>query len=71
MLCSIEDGRWVERWENPTDSLSAHIEKYGINIQEGKEEPINLNAETFQKGLDSALKKRGNNNYRLWQQRKS
>lgn len=53
---TIQEGKWVELLLDPTEEVEQYIQDYDIKIREGVEEPINLNAETFQdqvcKGLD-------------------
>ena len=54
---SIENNQWVERWDEPSGEVTAYISDYGIAIDEGKEEPINLLAAQWQKHVDAMVKK--------------
>lgn len=52
---TVEDGKWVELWEAPSDDVRKHIERFNISVSEFEETPVNLQAEQLQHGLDSAL----------------
>lgn len=52
---TIEDGEWVEVWQEPSPDVQAYIDTYKIDVQSALEEPINLRAEQFQHQLDAAL----------------
>lgn len=55
----LENDTWVEAWEEPSTEVIEYISKYGIRLQEGVEEPINLQAVRLQRQLDQALKRGG------------
>ncbi len=56
---AIRNGKWVEILDTPSDAVMNYIKKYGIKLQEGVEEPLNLHAACFQELVCKSLKKGG------------
>lgn len=54
---TVENNKWVEVWDDPSEEVQRYVQDYGLQIQEGIEEPVNLNAIRLQKSLGRALKK--------------
>src|SRR5581483_9140864 len=54
---TLENDEWVEIWDEPSKEVKTYIADYGLTILEAVEEPINLNAPKWQKGVDRALKR--------------
>lgn len=52
---TIENGRWVELWEEPSAEVLDHITKHSLVLPDGVEEAVNLNAEKFQKKINAGL----------------
>lgn len=57
LYVSIENNQWVEVWGDPAQEVNQYIADYSPKIEEGIEEPINLNAVKFQKEVDRALER--------------
>lgn len=50
-----KNGQLSEEWGEPSEEIIDYLKKYGIEIKEGVEEPINLNAAVFQDQVCQAL----------------
>lgn len=49
------DKQWMEVWEDPSEDVMRYLEEHNLSLQEDIEEPININAATWQKQLDQVL----------------
>ena len=54
---ALENDIWVERWDEPAETVISHITEFGINLEEDKEQAININAVNWQKRVNQVLKR--------------
>jgi SAM-dependent MidA family methyltransferase len=52
---TIENGNWVELWEDPTLEVQKYLEAYAVDLKEGSEIPVNLHIPRFIHQVDNAL----------------
>lgn len=57
LYVTVENGEWVEQWDEPDQETVAHMNEFGITISDGQEEPINTTAVELQHHLGRALRK--------------
>lgn len=54
---TVENGEWVEVWAQPTHEVLEHANAFDLVVAEGCQEPININAVTWQRNMSRSLKR--------------